>query len=64
MEVFGLAVPLALVVLCGAVLLAMIGWGLFWFLVQAGVIVSYARKPPHVDAGDYRLEQGRDVGEK
>lgn len=62
MELFGLFIPLALLLLCAVVLSAVVGWGLFWFLVQAGIIISYARKPPHVDAGDYRLEQGREVG--
>ena len=37
------------------------GVGLFAFLVKLGVIVREARRPPHIDAGDYRLGQGREV---
>ena len=63
MEIFGLFIPLFLVALCALVLLATAGWWIFWLLVQLGVIVRAAQRPPHVDAGDYRLDQGRDVGD-
>lgn len=39
----------------------MIGWGIFWFLVQSGVIVQKALEPPTTDARDYSLDQGREV---
>ncbi len=31
------------------------------FLFKLGVVVHEARKPPHLDAGDYRLAQGHEV---
>lgn len=62
MEIFGLFVPLLAVLLCGLVLLSFVGWGLFWFLIQVGVIIRKAQEPPHVDAGNYELRQGRDIG--
>jgi hypothetical protein len=46
----------------GLLLLAGLVWGLFWFLVQAGVIVHEARKPTYTGGENYRLEQGREVG--
>jgi hypothetical protein len=63
MEIYGLFVPILLVAVCGIVLLATFGWWIFWLLIQLGVIVREARRPPHIDAGDYRLDQGRDVGD-
>ena len=48
-------------VLCGMVLLFVVGAGLITFLIKIGVIVREAQRPPHVDAGDYRLDQGREV---
>ncbi len=50
-----------LVALCAVVLVVILAWGTFWFLVQVGVVINEARKPPHIDAGDYRIEQGREV---
>jgi hypothetical protein len=64
MEIFGLAIPLALLLLCGVILFSLFAWALFWFLIHVGVIVDYARKPPHVDSGDYRIEQGREVDDR
>ncbi len=64
MEIFGLAIPLALLLLCGVVLFSMFAWALFWILLRVGVIADYARKPPHVDSGDYRIEQGREVDDR
>lgn len=37
-------------------------FGLFALPMKIFVIVREARRPPHLDAGDYRLEQGRDIG--
>jgi len=48
-------------VLCGIVLLFVVGAGLITFLIKVGVIVRAAQQPPHIDASDYRLNQGRDV---
>ncbi|HEX6291458.1 MAG TPA: hypothetical protein VFZ66_19900 [Herpetosiphonaceae bacterium] len=48
-------------VLCGLVLLATLGMGLVTLLIKLGVIVREAQKPPHLDSGDYSLEQGREV---
>jgi hypothetical protein len=47
--------------LCGVVLLFVVGAGLITFLIKIGVIVREAQRPPHVDAGDYRLDQGHEV---
>jgi len=47
--------------LCALVLLAGVGISLFSFLFQAGVAINEARKPPHIDAGDYSLSQGHEV---
>jgi hypothetical protein len=60
MELLGL--PLVALLLCGVILLGLLGFGLFILLVKIGVIVREAQRPPHIDAGDYRLSQGRDVG--
>ncbi len=38
----------------------MIGWGVFWFLVQAGIIVQKAVEPP-ADSDSFTLEQSREV---
>jgi hypothetical protein len=47
--------------LCLVVLLVVAGLSLFTLIFKAGVIVHEARKPPHLDAGDYRLDQGKEV---
>lgn len=52
---------LVLLIVAGAMLLWMIAWGLFWLLIQAGVIVQAARTPPTTDTNDYTLSQGREV---
>lgn len=62
MEIFGLFIPLIAILICGLILLGFFGWGLFVLLLQIGVIVRAAQKPPHIDAGNYDLRQGRDVG--
>ena len=63
MEIYGFFVPILLVALCALVLLATFGWWIFWLLVQLGMIVRESQRPPHIDAGDYRLDQGHDVGD-
>ena len=50
-----------LVALCLVGLIASAGMAVFAFFFQAGVAINEARKPPHLDAGDYRLDQGREV---
>jgi hypothetical protein len=48
-------------VLCGLVVLATLSVGLIMLLIKLGVIVREAQKPPYLDGGDYRLDQGREV---
>ncbi len=53
-----------LIVIVGIFVLVLVSgllMGFLTFLIKIGVAISQARKPPHVDAGDYRLDQGRDV---
>ena len=47
--------------LCLIGLLAMIGMAVFTFVLKVGVAINEARKPPHMDTGDYRLNQGHEV---
>ncbi len=59
-----LALPTWAVVLIGLgllVLVAVIAVALFGFFFKLAVIAGEARRPPHLDAGDYALDQGRDV---
>jgi hypothetical protein len=53
---------LILIVFAGILLLIGAGWGLFWFLIQVGVIVQKATEPPTTDTNNYSLGQSRDVG--
>jgi hypothetical protein len=55
---------LLMLFIVGSLILILFGWGLFWLLVQLGVIVNEARKPTYIDHSDYSLEQGRDVGQE
>lgn len=48
-------------VLCGIILLASLSLGLITLLIKLGVIVREAQKPQYLDAGDYRMDQGREV---
>lgn len=48
-------------VLCGVILLATLSLGLITLLIKLGVIVRAAQKPQHLDMGDYRMDQGREV---
>lgn len=52
---------IVLVIVVLGMFLWMIGWGIFWFLVQAGVIVQKALEPPTTDSRSFSLEQGREV---
>ncbi|NTW01612.1 MAG: hypothetical protein HGA19_09910 [Oscillochloris sp.] len=51
-----------LIVLAGILILFVAGWGIFWLLIQLGVIVQKATEPPTTDTNNYSLNQGRDVG--
>jgi uncharacterized membrane protein len=50
-----------LVIVAALLFLWMIAWGVFWFLVQTGLIVQKALEPPTTDTRNYSLEQGREV---
>lgn len=50
-----------LVLVALALFLWMIAWGVFWFLVQTGVVVQKALEPPATDSRSFNLEQGREV---
>jgi hypothetical protein len=52
---------LVLLVFCAIVAAAALGVGGFLLLVKLGVIVREVQRPPHEDAGDYRIDQGREV---
>ncbi len=52
---------IALLVLFVVGLIVSAGVAVFVFLFHVGVAINESRKPPHIDAGDYRLDQGRDV---
>lgn len=47
--------------LCLLVLIATAGVSMFVLLFKVGVVLHEAQKPAHLDAGDYRLDQGREV---
>lgn len=51
------------IIIGGLIVVALIVSGIFWFLIQIGVIVKKAAEPPTPDYGSYSLDQGRDVGE-
>lgn len=51
-------------IIAGLIVVALVVSGIFWFLVQIGVIVKKAAEPPTQDYGSYSLDQGRDVGER
>jgi hypothetical protein len=57
MELLGL-------ILCGLVLIALFGTGIFFLLLQLGVIVKKAGEKPIKDMGGYSIKQGRDVGKE
>ncbi len=45
----------------GVIFLVVAGVWLFQLILHGIAIVRAARKPPHLDSDDYRLEQGREV---
>jgi hypothetical protein len=51
----------ALLLICGLVALAVLGFGGFIVLLKLGVIVREASRPTIEDRGSYSLEQGREV---
>jgi hypothetical protein len=54
-------ITLALLIVCGLALLVVFGVGTFLVLLKLGVIVREASRPVYQDAGDYRIDQGREV---
>lgn len=58
------AMFMIVMIVVGLIVVALIGSGIFWFLVQIGVIVQKAAEPPAQDYGSYSLDQGRDAGER
>jgi hypothetical protein len=50
-----------LVALCAAIVLAVLGLGVFVVLLKLGVIVRESQRPVHQDFGTYTLSQGREV---
>ena len=42
-------------------LLATVAISLLVFFFKVGVAINEARKPPHMDTGDYYIDQGREV---
>jgi len=55
------SLPIALLIACALVAVAVIGVGGFLVLVKLGVIVHEATRPPQQDRGSYSLDQGREV---
>ncbi len=51
-----------LLVIAAILFLISIAFGIFFVLIQLGVIAQKAIEPPVSDAGDYSLGQGREVG--
>ena len=56
-----MAMSLIGLMFCGLVLLALLSVGIIGLLIKFGVIVREAQRPPHLDSGNYRLDQGREV---
>ena len=56
---FGL--PIVLVLICTAIVLAVLGVGGFLVLLKLGVIVREAGRPTYEDRGSYSLDLGREV---
>jgi hypothetical protein len=51
-----------LLIIAAILFVISIAFGIFFVLIQLGVIAQKAIEPPTVDDGDYSLAQGRDVG--
>ncbi len=52
---------LLLLVFCAIGVLLVLGVGGFLVLLKLGVIVRESSRPTYQDAGDYRMDQGREV---
>lgn len=52
---------LTLLIIAAILFLVSIAFGIFFVLVQLGVIAQKALEPPTVDNSEYTLAQGRDV---
>jgi hypothetical protein len=50
-----------LAVIFGILIVGGLGWGLFLFLVQVGVIVQKAGEAPTTDNQSYSLDKSRDA---
>ena len=61
MEIAIPGILIVALVVCGTVLVFVVGAALITFLLKIGVIVRAVQRPPHVDTGDYGLNQGREV---
>jgi hypothetical protein len=51
-----------LLIIAAILFLISIGFGIFFVLVQLGVIAQKALEPPASDDGGYSLDQSREVG--
>jgi hypothetical protein len=60
-------VPLIPIALCAGLVLVPLGFlgvlGVVVFLLKVGTVAQKVVEPPTKDAGEYRLEQGREVGQ-
>lgn len=54
-------VIIVLLIVAVIMFLWMIAWGVFWFLVQTGVVVQKALEPPTTDSRSFSIDQGREV---
>ena len=52
---------LALIALCGLLVVVVLGVGGFFVLLKLGIIVREAQRPTYQDYGSYSLDQGREV---
>ena len=52
---------LVFLVLCGLIVVAVLGLGGFLVLLKLGIIVREASRPAYQDQGGYSLDQGREV---
>jgi hypothetical protein len=52
---------LLLLIVCAIAILAVLGVSIFMVLIKLGIIVREASRPAYQDAGDYSLDQGREV---
>jgi hypothetical protein len=52
---------LLLLIVCAIAILAVLGVSIFLVLIKLGIIVREASRPAYQDAGDYGLDQGREI---